>query len=143
MIATDDPRIKFFQECRSELDVCLPILDKILRKTIYLQDYSLSDGHCKGLAVACQFFDPKLVNRILFSNCGINGDQFAMILEGLAKLSDFKSIVYKMNGINQRSIENLGPLLRKRLPHHLEELKIIDCKMSGSLIESLLKHLME
>jgi len=58
-----------------------------------------------------------------------------MILGGLAKLNDFKSIIYKMNGLNQKSIESLGPLLQKRLPHHLEELKIIDCKISGSLIE--------
>lgn len=36
VLPQDDPRIKFFVECRSELDVCLPILDKILRKTIYL-----------------------------------------------------------------------------------------------------------
>ena len=83
------------------------------------------------------------MNRILFSNCGVNGDQFAMILEGLAKLNDFKAIIYKMNGINQKSIDSLGPLLSKRLPHHLEELKIIDCKMSGSLIESLIKLLMK
>ena len=64
-----------------------------------------------------------------------------MILEGLTKLNDFKSIIYKMNGINQKSIDNLQPLLAKRLPNHLEELKIIDCKMSGSLIESLLNTL--
>ena len=100
LLSSDDPRIKYFQSCKSELNVCLPILDKIIRKTIYLQDYALSDGHCKGLAAACQFFDPKVVNRVLFSNCGINGDQFAMILTGLAKLNDFKSIIYKMNGIN-------------------------------------------
>ena len=66
-----------------------------------------------------------------------------MILEGLAKLNDFKSIIYKMNGINSRSIENLAPLLQKRLPHHLEELKIIDCKMAGSLIEQLMTTIMK
>ena len=82
------------------MSVALPILDKIFKKTICLQDYTMSSGHCKGLARACEFFDAKVVNRILMSNCGINGDQFAMILEGLAKLNDFKSIIYKMNGLN-------------------------------------------
>ena len=52
-MATDDPRIKYFEACKAELNVCLPILDKILKKTIYLQDYALSDGHCKGLAASC------------------------------------------------------------------------------------------
>ena len=66
-----------------------------------------------------------------------------MILEGMAKLNDFKSIIYKMNGLNTKSIEMFTPLLQKRLPHHLEELKIIDCKMAGTLIEKLMNTLME
>lgn len=52
----------------------LPILDKIYKKTLYLQDYLLSDGICKGLAAACKLFDHRLVNRVLFTNCGITGD---------------------------------------------------------------------
>ena len=75
-----DPRIKFFQKCESQMAVALPILDKIYKKTICLQDYTMSEGHCKGLATACEFFDAKVVNRVLMSNCGVNGDQFAMIL---------------------------------------------------------------
>ena len=98
----------------------------------------MSEGHCKGLARACEFFDAKVVNRILMSNCGVNGDDFALILGGLAKLNDFKSIIYKMNGLNRASIRGLEPLLVKRFPHHLEELKIIDCKMAGSLIEEMM-----
>ena len=117
------------------MEIALPILDKIYKKTICLQDYTMSEGHCKGLATACEFFDAKVVNRVLMSNCGVNGDQFAMILEGLAKLNDFKSIVYKMNGINLNAIRHLEPLFEKRIPHHLEELKIIDCKMSATLVE--------
>ena len=99
--------------------VVLPILDKIYKKTICLPDYTMSEGHCKGLAQACEFIDSTIVNRILMSNCGVNGDQFAMILEGLAKLNDFKSIIYKMNGLNSNAIRNMEPLFMKRIPHHL------------------------
>lgn len=60
----------------------------------------------------------------------------------MSKLRDFKSLVYKQNAINDKSIQSLKPILEKRLPHHLEELKIIDCKVAVKdivfLMESLL-----
>ena len=69
-----DPRIKYMKSCLDNLNLTLPILDKIYRKTLCLQDYHLSDGNCEGLANACEFLDPSIVNRMMFSNCGINGD---------------------------------------------------------------------
>ena len=66
-----------------------------------------------------------------------------MILEGLHKLKDFKSIIYKMNSLNSRSLTKLVPVFEKRLPHHLEELKIIDCKINATLISQLMISLLE
>ena len=86
------------------IESALPILDKVYRKTLCLQDYNLTPGHCQAIAVACQYFDEKLVNRVLFSNNGMNGDDFADILVGLQNLKDVKSIVYKQNGINKKAI---------------------------------------
>lgn len=119
----------------------LPILDKIYKKTLCLNDYLLSDGNCRGLAAACAILDPAVVNRVLFNNCGITDEQFAMILEGLVKLKDFKSIIYKLNTLNYLSLEKLVPIFQKRLPHHLEELKIIDCKINASQVCQLMKDL--
>ena len=138
-----DPRIKYFKKCLQEQNLVLPILDKIYKKTLCLQDYLLSDGICKGLAEACKLFDHTVVNRVLFSNCGITGDQFALILEGLTQLKDFKSIIYKMNTVNARSILMLKPIFEKRLPNHLEELKIIDCKIHSSMITQLLTAMLD
>ena len=70
-----DPRITFFQQCvEKNNDLNLPILDKILKKTLCLQNYFLSDGNIKGLASACEVLDFRLVNRLLLNNCGITGD---------------------------------------------------------------------
>ena len=66
----DDPKVKFFIECRKSLDLALPLLDKILGKTLCLKDYKLSTGLCNALALACSLFDQS-VNRIFFDNCGI------------------------------------------------------------------------
>ena len=112
----------------------LPILDKIYKKTLCLNDYLLSDGNCRGLAAACELFDHRVVNRVLFNNCGITGDQLAMMLEGLCQLQDFKSIIYKMNTVNSSALQKLEPAFEKRIPHHLEELKLIDCKINATLI---------
>ena len=118
--------------------MALPILDKVYRKTLCLQDYQLSQGHCKGIAVACKYFDDKLVNRILFNNNGMSGDQLAEILIGLQNIEDVKSITYRLNGINQKSLVAMVPLFERKLPYHLEELRLIDVKSSASLIDDLM-----
>ena len=76
----NDPRIQFYQECKEMNDVALPILDKIWKKTLCLQNYFLSDGNISGLAKACEILDYRLVNRLLLANNGINGDQLAKII---------------------------------------------------------------
>lgn len=47
---------------------------------------------------------------MLFNNCGISGDQLAIILEGIAKMKDFKALIYKMNAINNLAIEKMIPI---------------------------------
>lgn len=106
-----DPKIHYFQQCKEDLDLALPIIEKVFKKTLVLQEYTLSEGHCRGLARACQFFDHKFVNRVLFNNCGIDDSEFSSILEGLNHLKDFKSIIYKMNAFGELSLSKLGPLL--------------------------------
>jgi hypothetical protein len=67
----------------------------------------------------------------------MTGDQFADILLGLQHIEDVKSITYRLNGINQKSIEAMVPLFERKLPYHLEELRLIDVKASASLIDDL------
>ena len=83
------------------------------------------------------------MNRVLFNNCGIDDAEFSHILEGLAKLKDFKSIIYKMNAFSDLSLEKLRPILLKRLPFQLDEIKLIDCQMNGSHICKLMDSLLE
>ena len=89
----------------------------------------LSDGQCQGIADACELIDHRFMNKALFNNCGLTGNNFATILEGLVKVKDFKSIMYKRNEINAFSIERLEPLLSKNIPYNLAELSIIDCRI--------------
>ena len=90
--------------------MALPILDKIWKKTLCLQNYYLSEGNILGLAKACEVLDYRAVNRIMLCNNGINGDQLAEIVEGMAKLREFKSLIYKQNLININSLNALKPV---------------------------------
>lgn len=95
-----------------------------------LQNYALTHGHCQSLAKSLGLLDSSKVNRILLNNCGITGKDFAHILEGLNHLQDFKSLVYKANGFTQETLEALRPFLYRRVPYHLEELRLIDLKIT-------------
>ena len=106
----EDPRFQYLFRCQQHLNLALPLLDKVRGKTLCLYDYTLDIGHCKALAIACQLFD-KSINRVLFDNCGIDDMEFSAILQGLDKLQDFKSIVYKRNIFDKLSLEAIKPLL--------------------------------
>ena len=69
------------------------------------------------------------MNRVFLSNNGLTGNKFATILDGLALIKDFKSIIYKHNELNELVISKFQPLFVKMFPNHLIELKIIDCKI--------------
>ena len=67
----------------------------------------------------------------------------AEIISGMAKLREFKALIYKQNGFNSNSIIALRPVFEKRIPLQMEELKIVDCKIFPKhiieLIDSMLK----
>ena len=65
----------------------------------------------------------------MLDNCGIDGKEFGDILNGLAQLPDFKSIIYKQNSFTKESLTALEALLDKKVPYHLEELKLVDLKI--------------
>ena len=77
----EDPHIEFFKHCSvQQKDLALPIMDKIWKKTLCLQNYYISEGNIAGLVAACEVLDFRLVNRLLLDNCGVTGDRFAEIL---------------------------------------------------------------
>lgn len=129
------------KSCLENLDLSLPILDKIYSKTLCLQDYHLGDGNCRGLAEACEFLDTTVVNRMLFNNCGLVSEQLALILGGVAKMKDFKALILRQCSVNSLSLEKLLPLFEKPIPNHMEELSLIDCKINATQIDQLCQYL--
>ena len=124
-----DARKEYSSKCIAERDLVLPILDKIRGKTLFLQSYTLSKGHCLALAQACKHFNDQIVNRVHFDNCGLDDTELSIVIEALSQLHDFKSIVYKQNEFGPQALEQIPKLFNRPIPFHLQELKLIDCKI--------------
>ena len=71
----------------------------------------------------------------------MSGSEFAEILKGLAKLDEVKSIIYKRNALSIEAINALEPLLRNRVPHNLEEIRMIDIKSNITLNDDLINRI--
>lgn len=125
-----DPKFQWFQVCRDTHETVLPVLHYVYKKTLCLKSYTLSIGHAKALAKACELFEKSNINRIIFDNCGVDDDEFSEILNGLNNLKDFKKIIYRHNIFHLKSLSKIQPILEKKYPNHLEELRIENCKMS-------------
>ena len=121
-------RISYASTCVTDNYFVLPLLNKVHNKTLTLQTYTLNKAHCKALAQAI----PKAedVSKLRFENCGIEDAEFALILAACSQLKDFKSIVYVRNQLGEKSIDSIHGLLEKRIPNHLEEVKVVDCRMT-------------
>ena len=100
-----DPRIPYLKQCHDDLSLLLPIFEKVVDKTLCLQDYKLSSAHVKGLAQACEQLDTTKVNRMLFSNCGLTPEHMAMLLEGISKMRDCKALTFKQCIFDKKSID--------------------------------------
>lgn len=56
-------------------------------------------------------------------------------------MKDFKSIIYKQNIFGELSLALIPQLLQRRIPYHLEQLRIIDCKIQQSVSRRLVDHI--
>ena len=81
---TQYPHLKYFYSCKKSESLVLPILEKVIAKTILLQNYAISEGVCHALAQAAPSLDSSQINRINFTNNGISDASFAEIITGLA-----------------------------------------------------------
>lgn len=114
----NDPKFQYLRMCQADLNLCLPVLDKIVNKTLALYSYTLSEGHCKAFESACRFLDGK-ITRVLLDNCGVGDDEFESILNGVNLLKGFQSIIYKQNHFDELSVQAIKPILRKQKPNQL------------------------
>ena len=113
----DDPKVQYFNQCvYADQELFLPVLEYVHAKTLCLQSYTLSIGHCNALAKAFEYFDD-FVNRCIFDNCGIDDVEMSAILKGVLTLRDFKKIIYRYNVFAELSLNQLKILMARKIPN--------------------------
>lgn len=71
-------------------------------------------------------------------------EDLAAVLEGLHRLQDIKSITYNKNEFGMKSAEALKIIVGLRyIPYHLEELRLVNCKISPQAMNVFLDVLEE
>jgi len=135
-----DPRTKFLGRCEREHVVALPALSKIRDKVLNLKGYQMNAGLCSALGQAFLLYN-HVVEKLFMESTGTQDDSFARVLEGLAEQHGFKTLCYKKNDLGPRSVAAILALVRRPLPHNLDELRIVNCRVSASAIQTLLQGL--
>jgi len=74
-----DPEFAYFVTCQQQMELAMPVLEKVFDKTLCLYDYSLTEIQINALKYAANFFND-YIKRLLFDNCGTSDQQFAVIL---------------------------------------------------------------
>lgn len=62
----------------------MDVLSKIKDNHLYLEEYKMAVGLCKGFMGACML-EPELLTHITLDNCGLKDDLLACILRGLVE----------------------------------------------------------
>jgi len=96
----------------------LPILFKIQRQRLILEEYTLNSGLCSSLASSFAVV-PNCINQISLTQNGLKDAQLAVLIEGLQKLETMKSIVIKHNEVHLKTTEALQPLMKRVFPHNV------------------------
>jgi hypothetical protein len=75
-----------------------------MNRKLYLHEYLLNDGLCKGLAAAFKQY-PDCITQLCLSSNGLLDKELAALTEGIQGLRDIKCVVIKHNEIGSKTID--------------------------------------
>ncbi len=134
----EDPKFRYFLQCREQQVGVLPIMQKVKNKILNLSGYGISAGLAKSIGQSIKKND-NFLSRIILENNGLKDEDFAAMLEGLGRLQDIKSIIYIKNEFGMKCVDIINPMLTFRtIPYHLEELRLVSCKIHAQALNGFL-----
>jgi hypothetical protein len=81
------------------------------------------------------------LEKLFLESTGTDDKMFAAILEGLVEQTHFKAITYKANALDHLSITCILKMIERPMPSNLDELRIINCKISPAAIKQLVENI--
>lgn len=122
-----EPKLNYFLKCNTECVTALPTISKIQGRALNLMGYGLNEGVCKAMRLYLENFR-SAINRISLDNNG--ACNLSELFEGVRAQEDFKQIVILRNTVDERTTAIITEILQRSFPKALEELRIINCKIS-------------
>lgn len=110
-------------------------------KLLLLKEEAMSEAFVESLVRTARGFG-SYIQKIVLDNVGMKDDEFARLLKSIGQLKSFKSIVYRKNALGEKSAAVLSELFKKKIPNHLEELRIENCHpISATSMETIVEAL--
>lgn len=138
-----DPILIYQKVFSDAAEIMLPLIIKVKFDSLILQDYTLSENQCQGLANAISQVGLPKIKILYLDNCGVDDGECAILLEGLVKLDCFHSFVYKNNVFADEALEALQPILLKPKGTNLRVIKFVNCNCSGAIMDEFLEFLID
>ena len=99
---SSDPKFVYLREC-NQLDLALPILEKVIGKTLALENYPLSSSHCRAIKQVFEMLSGQ-IDSIALENCNLEDPDFATVIEGISRLTNLEEIIYKQSSFDTESL---------------------------------------
>ena len=131
-----DPKFQFYKNLVKNKEMPQSFLDGMMNQTLIIRERNIRAGLLRALSESFRYFI-NFVSKLVLDKNGLSDADFAMILEPLSQFKQFRSITYRRNELGFHSLRFLQSVLTRRIPFHLEELRIEHCSMTISVSEEL------
>lgn len=140
-IQDSDAKLSYFKQCLKAQVLVQPLLNRIVDHVLVLKQIVLNQGHCNAINSVLGL-QPNLLHHLTLDANALKGSQLRLILEGiLLQSGNFKSLTIHENELDTHCITAIAQLAQRRLPDHLDQLHIIQCKIGWRETEQLLEQL--
>ena len=116
----------------------MPTLQRIHDKVLNLCGYKMNPGLCRALGKSFYLYN-NVLEKLLLESTGTDDDMLSHMLEGLQEQSNFKAFTYKFNVLGEKSVRQIVKLITREMPFNLDELRVINCKISPYATQMLLE----
>ena len=118
-------------------------MNKVVDGKLVLSGYTLDSGHCEALATSIRDTQKPAIDSVYLDNCGVDDYELSLLLKGLEQMPGFQKLVYKNNVFMDNSLSAIQPILLKRDPKHLVELRLANLVTEQYVITELLEFMTE
>ena len=88
---TDEPKVKFFKECMRDKTLALPIMTKIFDGVLIIRNFKINQGLARAI-YGQLIIQNNRVQKLYLENNGVDGNQLALILEGISVQHAFSNL---------------------------------------------------